>query len=228
MISPLILFAALGAVGAAALGAWWFSPYQQTLRAIRAAPLVRVADAPDGQLVRILGTLRAGTRTLDAPLSQLTCAAYRVEVDVRVSTGKSSSWRSLIRDRESVDFVVEDETGRAIVKALQLEPAIVLDHHQRSGTWNDATPELDAYLTRHGHKSTDFFGFNKGMRYQEGVLEPGETVAILGLARWEDDPHPGAARGGAGYRETARRKRLVIEPSALGPVRASDDPSVLS
>lgn len=225
MIAPPLLFlAALALVGAIVLGAWWLSPYQQTLRALRSVPRVSVSDATEGSLVRIVGTLRAGPRTLEAPLSGRLCACFRVEVDVRVSTGKSSSWRNIIREEDGADFVVEDPSGRALVKGGTVETAIVLDQHLKSGTFDDATPELEAYLARHGHKSTDFLGFNKAIRYREGVLEPGETVAVLGRARWEDDPEPGAVQpSSGGYRESARKKRLVLEPGELGPVRVSDD-----
>lgn len=222
---PLLFLAALALVGAIVLGAWWLSPYQQTLRALRSVPRVSVSDATEGSLVRIVGTLRAGARTLEAPLSGRPCACFRVEVDVRVSTGKSSSWRNIIREEDGADFFVEDPSGRALVKGGTVEAAIVLDHHLKSGTFDDATPELEAYLARHGHKSTDFLGFNKAIRYREGVLEPGETVAVLGRARWEDDPEAGAAQpSSGGYRESARKKRLVLEPGELGPVRVSDDP----
>lgn len=228
MHSPLLMILVLAGVGALIFGTWWFSPYQRTLRALRGVPRVSISEAVEGSLVRIVGTLRAGPRTLHAPLSGRGCACFRVEVDQRVSHGKRSRWRSLIRAENSVDFVVEDATGRAIVKGGFIETAIVLDHHQRSGTFNNTTPELDAFLARHGHASTSFFGFNKRLRYREGVLEPGEIVALVGRARWEDDPEPGAIKHSSGnYRETARRKRLVLEPGTLGPVRASDDPSAI-
>lgn len=226
-LSPLVWFAIFGAAGAAGLAAWWFSPYQKTLRALRAAPRVRVADAQEGQLVRIVGTLRAHRETLVSPLAARTCAHFDVLVEERVKSGKNSSWRTLFREHDSRDFVVEDESGRVIVDTGGLEVALVQDHHQRSGTFEDASPELEALLARNGHTSTGFFGMNRTLRYREGVLEPGERVSVLGWAHWEDDPEGERDLSAAAYRTATRKKRLVLQPSAESPVRASDDPKAL-
>jgi hypothetical protein len=208
---------------------WWFSAFQRTLRGLRRAPEVAVANAYDGMIVRIRGTIVAHGETLVAPLSGRACVHYDVHVEERVSTGKSSTWRTMFRESDERPFVVEDETGRAIVRGLPLRTAVVVDHHQRSGFLSDATPGLLALLARHGRDSTNFLGLNRTIRYREGALEPGEQVAVLGLARWEDDPAPDAIDPAAqtAYRgASARKKRLVIE-AAGDAVLASDDPRAL-
>jgi hypothetical protein len=214
--------------GGAALAAWYYAPRQKILRALREVSVTPVRDAIDGELVRVVGRLRPGPRLLQAPLSGRACALFEVEVDLKVKRGKSSQWRPLIRESEAIDFFLEDDTGRALVRIAERQTALVLDHEQRSGFLDDPTPALEAYVARHGHETTGGFGLNRTLRYREGVLEPDETVAVLGRGRWEDDPDPGAARAGEGYRASARRKRLVIEPSALSPVRVSDDPAALA
>jgi hypothetical protein len=180
--------------------------------------------------VRIVGELRSHAALLQAPLTGRACACFVVHVEEQRRHGKTTSWRSLVHESRSRDFVVEDATGRAIVQTRGIEVAVVLDHHERSGFLADAPPALERFLAGHGHSTTGLFGLNKTIRYREGALEPGETVAVLGRARWEDDPEPGAATDAArgGYRDTARRRRLVIEAGELGPVRASDDPAALS
>lgn len=225
-IQPLILLAVGVGAGALGLGSWYFSPRQRALRAIRSVPVVLVSEAVEGSIVRIVGALRPLAPLLTAPLSGRACAHYDVIVEEQVRSGKSSHWRTIAHEHASRDFVVEDTSGRAIVQTAHFEATVELDHHQRSGFLNDASPELEALLARHGRSTTGLFGMNRTIRYREGVLEPGEEVAALGRARWEDDPEPGAAnvpRGG--YRDSGRRQRLVIERSELGPVRASDDRS---
>lgn len=228
-LDPVVLVWAgvLAAGGAVALFKWWRSPYQRTLRALRAAPRVRIADAPEGRLVRIAGRLRAHGPTLTAPLSKRACAHYEIVVEDHAKRGESTDARVIFRESETRDFSLEDGSGTAIVETGRLEVALVQDHHQRSGTFEDASADLEALLRRHGQSSTGFFGLNRTIRYREGVLEPGEEVSVLGWARWEDDPEAGLDPSRGGYRESARRKRLVIH-AGDGPVRASDDPATFS
>lgn len=211
---PLFVLALVSGFAAISGLVWYFSPYRRNLRAIRAARRVRVADAPAGELVRIDGTVIATGATLSAPLSGRACVHFELLVERRVRTGKNSHWRALLRERDTRDFAVEDEGGgRALVEITSLETSLVQDHHRRSGTLNDATPELEALLARHGHSSTNFLGLNETIRYREAVLEPGEPIAIVGWAAWEDDPTPGALDPAGGYRSGARKKRLVLAPS---------------
>ncbi|MDQ3030843.1 MAG: E3 ubiquitin ligase family protein [Myxococcota bacterium] len=227
-MQPLILLLVLAGAGAIGLGSWFFSPRQRSLRAIRSVPRVPIAEAVEGSIVRIVGHLRPHSPLLAAPISGRSCAQFDLLIEEHVNRGKSHHRKTLVHETASCDFLVEDETGRALVETAHLEAVVVFDHHQRSGFLSDPTPELESILTRHGHSSTTLFGLNRTITYREGVLEPGELVAVLGRARWEDDPEPGAIdaqRGG--YRDSSRRRRLVLERGELGPVRASDDPSAL-
>lgn len=200
-----------------------FSERATTLRAMSAATRTSIEDAKDGATVRLVGRVAwLAQERLASPLSGRACVAFRVHVETRVRGRKSSYWRTTIDERESVDFVLEDPSGRAIVRARGGKLLIDLDHHRSSGTFHDATPELRGYLAEHGQDSTGLLGLNKPMRYREGVLEVGETVAVVGVARWEDDPDDGAIETPGGFRDAVRRKRLVIEPAADGNLYASD------
>jgi hypothetical protein len=57
-----------------------------------------------------------------------------------------------------------------------------------SGTFNDAPPHLEHFLQSRGLKSTSWLGFNKGMRYEEEVLAPGDPLYALGPSRREAGP----------------------------------------
>ncbi|MCC7539612.1 MAG: hypothetical protein IT379_25545 [Deltaproteobacteria bacterium] len=214
-----ITFLALFVVAAIAFSRWYFSEKQQVKRALRAAPRVDVGKLGEGQLARVTGEVEEHEgNVLRAPISGRPCVAFDVTVEEYRSSGKSGSWHTVIHEGETVPFVVRDGTGRAIVRRSFVRVAIEVDDEKRSGFLNDASPELEAFLSRHGRSSAGWV-FNKTLRYREGVFEVGETVTVLGRARLEDDPSPDAA--GHGYRD--RPRRVVLEPPPDAPMLLSDD-----
>lgn len=177
-----------------------------------------IAQAGEGQLVRVSGAIQPMETVLTSPLSKKPCVFFETTVEEYRSSGKSGKWVTIIRETNACDFFIKDETGRAVIKTANMRVLPVKDYEQTSGTLNDATPELEAFLTKHGHKSTGWI-FNKNLRYREGVFSPGERIAVLGFARREQDPDPTAA--GSGYRDTP--KRLVLEAPPNGELLASDE-----
>lgn len=200
---------------------WWFSEAAKIRRALRAARRVPIAEVREGEVVRVTGRVRGVSELLRAPLSGRPCVFFEVTVEEYRSSGKSGRWVRILREQEAMDFLVEDGTGKALVRADGMRVLAQRDHEQSSGTFNDATPELEAFLARHGEKSTGWI-FNRRLRYREGIFEPGETVTVLGEAHWEQDPDPETA--GTGYRDVP--KRLVLRPRPQGPVIASDEPGL--
>ena len=197
-------------------------------RKLRKAPRLPIAEVKEGQLAKVAGTLRlAEEPALEAPLSGRPCAFFEVEVEERQSSGKSSHWVTIIKEYESQQRIfVEDETGKALVTLMAPEVVLTMDAHYESGFLNDASPRLTAFLMRHGHSSEGWV-FNKTIRYKEGVLEPGELVAVLGRGSWEPDPDPPPGGGAsAGYRDMPMRLhvREAIEDDRM---LMSDDPSTL-
>lgn len=225
-MSP-VLFGGIAVVVVLIVGlGMYFSHEAQLRRAMRSVPLSTIAGATEGARVRIVGSVVRRERVLASPLSHRECVAFRVLVETQRRTGKSSHWVKTIDEHDEVDFVLEDETGRARVEVPGGAFLIVLDHSESSGFLNDATPELESFLSDRGHTSTSFLGLNKSMRYREGALELGEKIAVVGLAHWEDDPEAGAIDTGAGgFRDAVRKKRLVLTASEGQPLHASDDVS---
>lgn len=178
-----------------------------------------IADVSDGERVRIVG--RAVTaQTVRAPLSGRACAYWRVLVE---EDSGESGWGTVIDHAEGVDFHVEDGTGRARVDTSKVKAILIRDHTRESGFGKDATPELEAFLASHGRTSAGWL-FNKTLRYREGIVEAGETVAVAGFARWEPDPE--RAPSATGYREVAPARRVVIEGGGQGHVLISDEPEL--
>ena len=203
-----------------------FNPAARMRRALREIPETPIGQAQAGR-VKIRGKVDCLGEPLVAPLSGRRCAVWEIHVEQRRSSGKSSHWVTLIKETQGQDFLLRDDSGKALVRFPPPGFLWMVNHKDvdmRSGTFNDASPELEAYLSRHG-KSSKGLVFNKAMRYHEGVLEPGEEVLAAGDGAWEPDPDPDLGTSGEGYRVSPRR--LVITAPAAGKLMLSDDPKVL-
>jgi hypothetical protein len=201
-------------------------PGRRTRRLLRRLRRSEVGAAKDGP-VMIVGTLKLIGPPLRGPLSKRPCALW----DVVVTEWRGQSEDRLIEDRMALDFLVDDGTGVALVRAAQMsgrlpgghiELAIVQDRKYSSGILEDATLDLEQFLGRYDKKSTGMI-LNRRLVYREGVFEPGERIAVYGYARREVDPDP--ASMGDGYRD--RPMRLVIEPLG-GKIHLSDEPEVMA
>lgn len=212
----LLLAAAIVVLFIAVVGQMW-SERARLKKALRSAPRVAIRELPEGTPARIVGTV-AAQATLRAPLTGRTCVAYVAQVEELVSSGKTSSWRGRIHEVRHVPFTVDDGTGRAIVDPGQAKLLVEMDSTTRSGTFDDATPVEEDFLRRHNMGSQGWF-FNKTLRYLEGVIEPGERVAVLGRAVREPDPD--AAGAVTGYRD-ALPTRVRVGGSKDHPIIVSD------
>jgi len=213
-----------GAVALTAVGAvvWHFnfSSRAKARRTLSGTPRVPIAEVRDGMVIKLVGKLRLDddAKPLIAPLSKRPCAHFGLKIERRESTGNTSYWKTIVNESESQPFWLVDPSGRALIEAIVPNVVLNLDAHRTSGTFNEATPDLDALLARHGHSSRGWV-FNKNIRYTEGVLEAGEIVAVVGLCKLETDPDPQAE--GGGYRE--RPMRLVVRATDQGELLITDE-----
>ena len=196
----------------------WWSEKARLARTLREAPRVDIRAMPEGARARVVGTVTAHGATLRAPLTGRACVAYVAQVEERISTGKTSYWTNRIHEVKSVPFAIDDGTGRAIVDPGAAQLLVEMDATTKSGAFDDATPIEADFLRRHGMASTGWF-FNKTLRYVEGVIEPGERVAVLGQAVREPDPD--AAGQVTGYRD-ALPTRPRIGGTPAQPILVSD------
>jgi hypothetical protein len=194
-------------------------------RALRAAPRASIRDVADRALCKIEGTVGAAGELLTAPLTGRRCVWYQVTVEERRSRGKSSHWVTVITEERGADsFLVRDDTGKALVRrAGRTEVVVVKDSHEQSGVFDDPDERQTAFLNAHGREGQGWF-FNKKLRYREGAIEEGETVAVAGEGRWEPDPAPDPGAAG-GYREMPRL--LVVTASERAALLVSDDRDAL-
>jgi hypothetical protein len=222
MMEFLVVIIIVVALGAIVLGLF-FNHDAKVKRAIRNVPKSEIANVSGGQIAKIVGEISYIKEPLISPLTGRPCACYEIIVEEYKSNGKSGSWRKIIHEQDRRDFLVSDGTGRALIKVEGAKISFHKDTHMRSGTFNDATPELNEYLQKHGKESTTWIGTNKSLRYKEGILEAKESIAICGYAQREPDADAGNA---AGYRD--QPTRLAFENQGeSNPLYISDDSSVL-
>jgi len=93
----------------------------------------------------------------------------------------------VVNDRETLDCLVEDDSGCAEVELRQTRLVLDPDARARSGLLNDAPPELGRLLQRRYRRSSQGLLFNKTMRYTETVPEAGDPLYVLGLAERRGD-----------------------------------------
>lgn len=203
---PVPIFA-LAAAAIAGVGlSYALSTDARTRRALKKRPVTPIRGLREGELVRVRGRVLAGERVLEAPLSHRASVYYLATVDQE--TGRNH-WREVAREERYVEFTIDDGTGRIEVIMSVPRVAVVSDHHTRSGSFDDASEVEEAFLRRHGLKSTNLIGLNIAIRYDEGTIEPGEEVTAVGLVRAE-------IRDG--------QRVLVLDAPDDGPLLLSDDP----
>lgn len=218
-----IIFVGIGllAVGIIVFLTNFYSKKAIVKRHLRKAVLKSIHSVTDGEIVKISGKVELTGPPLVAPLSGRKCAYYHVLVEQQVNTGKSSHYKKVIEEEVAGPFGIRD--GRSCARigirdpqsaSRDVESYIVDDAKYESGIFNDPTEVLDNYLSAHNLNSENFIGFNKSMRYREGILEEGEVISVLGKARWK--------HAETGEWSDDFGKLLIIGPTDKMPVYLSD------
>lgn len=181
---------------------------------IASAPRLAISDVKTHTIVKVIGRLRYLGVPLTAPLTGRTCAYYSAVVTHHLGLA--------VRDDDRRDFLIEDGTGRAIVR-LRSDPAAVTvtkDANFRVGEVGADDRELYAFLRWNGRVPGGLFGGARSFQFREGVLEAEEDVAVCGVGYWEVDPDANA--WAVGYRDFPRR--LALSPLPDGKIYISDEP----
>lgn len=186
-------------------------------RKLKNAPTKRISSFRSGEVAKFVGEVSLIDEPLIAPLSKRPCAYFHVIVEQKVSSGKNTHWKTIIEETDSVKYLLKDASGFAMIKKKYIKSYVVLDRKFSSGTFKDAEANLENYLQKHGKKSEGTFGWNKTIRYREGVLEEGELVAVLGEGKWRQPEALGLSN--------EYDRILVMKDSEKSPVYLSDDPS---
>jgi len=165
---------------------YYFSKKVVVKRMLKKAVGKKISDFQNGDIAKVIGKVEFVGDPLIAPLSGRQCAYYHILVEEEVSSGDDSDWNTLIEEEKAGTFVIRDGRYCAHINCSNIKSYLVQDRVFASGYKNDATEVLEKYLQSHGKKSEGLFGFNKTLRYKEGVLEEGELIAVIGKGEWKN------------------------------------------
>lgn len=183
-------------------------------------PWADIGEAPTGVDIRLSGQLAFyDDKSLTAPLSGRRCSAWRILIEEEYRGGDSSSWKKVVDEQESVDFLLIDDTGRARIESMHI--TLIADYDAKGGgdTFREVPKELSAVLAKRGVKAASWWSRQHNFRYRESALVEGELVTIAGCGRWENDPGQQS-----GYRGTAKVFR--VGPLSSGLLVVGDDPAL--
>ena len=181
-----IILIFIGVIAIVILISSFFNKKAVVKRKLKQAKHKRISEFLNDDTARITGIVELVGEPLVAPLSKRICAYYHVLVEIKKSTGNNRRWQTHIEEEESGKFLIKNEFGYAYINANKIKSYIVKDKNYSSGFFNDAKKHLENYLASHGKESEGLLGFNKTLRYKEGILEPDEKVAVLGKGQWKD------------------------------------------
>jgi hypothetical protein len=201
----------MNAVGLVALGgvvACVWVTYRALTRDLRLRGAVRrrratlIADARHGDEVKLVGRVIALDDQAEAPLSQRACVFVHtwtetIEVTSTINGIPIESWADGGQTHGGCDFLLEDDSGRALVKLTgDFEPLALLPPS----------------------RYVDFVNRQAGVRGKEAVICAGDRIAVVGTvtrsAPAGDGPFRAAERGAGA--------ELVLSGSRASPVVLAD------
>ena len=190
-------------------------PVLRRRHAFSRARRVAIADAPDGEVVKVSGQCALGNQAgLSTPLTARRCVAWEVSVWGPLADRRGE----IARLSSGVDFEVVDDSGAARVHGSNAWLFCANVTRFVDGEWGEHKARIAALFDTHGlwrdRHAADFDIF-------ERVILDGAPVTVVGLARWEIVPPDAAFLGG--YRDTPRR--LSIVPLTDGVVVVNDEPT---
>lgn len=210
-----------------AFSMYFFSKKKVILRQLAKFQFKSISQFKTNQPTKITGKVLQTHEPFVVPFSKRKCVAFEIKIEQKVSTGKSSRWKTLIVKEDIQDFFIE-ERGEVIIIKPTVSPKnyhsyLVKDKSISSGTFKDPTPEFLKLLKDFNIKADGFFGFNKTLRYSERVLEVGETVVAAGIAKWKslEEPIEGYNYSKIAALESTEEQKLFITdlPEARKPRR---------
>lgn len=200
---------------------FYYSRKSVVKRKLKKAVGMKMSSFYSGDIAKLAGSVEIVGEPLIAPLSGRPCAYYYVLVEQLQSSGKSSHYSKIIEEEKSGTFLIRDGRYRAKINFDSLlKTYLVQDKEYSSGLGNDATATLENFLNSHGEKSENILGFNKSIRYKEGILEEGEMVAVTGRGEWKS--------AGEVQLPDSYGRILLISSGENEPIYMSDDPETIT
>lgn len=194
-----------------------------------------IAAVVDGARVRVRGRVSAPGETLMAPLSGRRCVYWCLSIEesfsltaaraqarglVRSATPPHlPAWSARARDESVVGFAIEDASGRATIDSRRLSAFATADYVRFAPRFRRFDVRTADIIDRYTSTAAPLRRHAGRLRVREAVFAIGAELIVLGRARWIDE----TCSSDRTYRESARTRRLVIEPDEDDAVCASDD-----
>lgn len=195
---------------------YYFSAKKVIIRTLSKIPNKPLGSIKPNELIKVTGKALHVKEPLIAPLSKRKCVFYAMKIEQKKSTGKSSYWKTLIDEQKFQEFFIDMKGEYVIIKPVE-NPRnyisyLVPDKNVSSGTFNDPTPEFESLLKGYHIESTNFFGFNKQLKYTEGIIEIGEVITVAGIAQWKqlNEPIPEYHYSKIATLESNDKQKLII------------------
>ena len=219
IIIPIIIVV----IGAIVFFGYYFSKKQVVLRKLSKIPLKPATGMKTSELTKVSGKALHVKSPLIAPLSGRECVFYAIKIEKRVSTGKSSHWKTIIDEERTQEFFINSNGDFVIVRPTQSPnnyiSYLVKDKKTSSGTFSDPTPEFESLLKQYNIEPLNLLGFNKSLRYKEGVIEIGEQITVAGIAKWRtlNEPIPDYHYSKIAELVSEGKEKIIItdDPKAL-------------
>ncbi|WP_204344338.1 hypothetical protein [Psychroserpens algicola] len=216
MATPFIIFLIICAFAIIGYLAYYFNGKQVIIRTLSNIPHKPASSLKTNELSKVTGKALHVEEPLIAPYSGRKCVFYQIKIQQKVSSGKSSHWKTLVKEERFQDFFV-DTNGDFVIVKPQEHPRnyichLVKDEKQSSGTFNDPTAKFVALLKRYDIDAETYFGFNKRLRYYEGIIEIGERITVAGIAKWKSlsEPLPEYPYSKIATLESEGKQKLII------------------
>ncbi|WP_034060774.1 hypothetical protein [Lacinutrix jangbogonensis] len=227
MNTPIIITIAFCAVALIVFLIYYFNPKTIILRRLKKLTYSKIGSLQSHTYAKIEGKALNVEQPLIAPLSKRKCIYYKIKIEKKVSSGKSSHWKTIVDEEIIQDFFVE-QTGERLLIFPKKQPKnyydyLVTDKTANSGSFNDPTPEFKALLNNYNIETEGFFGFNKQLRYKEAIIEVGERITVAGFVKWVELENPISDYNYARVASLIAKDKIKIlitdSPDALKPKR---------
>lgn len=184
----LILFCIIVLVaGICGYFAWRKYKVYKLIKDIPTTPINHVQNG----MAEIQGKVAARAEVLKSPMENKECVYYHFTVEEyrrsRSRRGRGGYWSTVIDDEKSVNCAVDDNSGLAEVELLKATLVLDRDSRAREGLFSSAPAHLESMLNERYGRSTRGWVFKKEMRYTETILEVGDPIYALGMAKRERD-----------------------------------------
>lgn len=199
---------------------FFFTRQTRVLRGLKNTGIKKIRNFQDNDIGKISGRVVFAGETVNAPFSKRPCVYYHVIVEEYGYYGRSKNWHTIIEEERKGDIVMNDGTGYAIIDSNDALTYLVPDALYESGSEVELTDSLAAFLARHNVDSKGFFGFDKTLRYTEGILQKGEVFTVSGEGQWNLSKDHNLNIPAANV--------LVIIPGKAERVFLTDDPDAIA